>query len=351
MKTKFSLIAIFGFVFTSCLIAQGPMPFSVPHLSFGLCYARTNVNIDTMFVYDRNRGENEPFITYYTRSEDLLTDTIHSPTSWRVLHFNEKNQLIYDHGNPTKWGGYNGYVRTDYEYDTEGRLIREELNSINLDENTKEFQGEKVWDYSSIQMTEKGYIYGGVECELDSIGRITLLKCKTPFDRFVEFEGKTYRLNDAYYSYTDTSFTEYGCYPYFDHPNDFAESPFHWMRSIYVYNEYGDQKEYSMFIAEDGINWRLVEYYRMEYAYNASRTNFETGVSNDYASQSKTTVYAHSGAVYVVTDNATTVQVFDISGRLVKQQAVSQGENRINVPSSGLYFVKVGNESFKVFIR
>jgi len=354
MKVKFIFIVILSVLFTSVLMSQQrAFPYNVSHPSIFYAFARPSLNIDTAFIYNIKLEEPIPYEKYYSRSADMLTDTLRnigSETAY-IFRYNEKNQLLYDHAMPRQMWGRNGYLRTDYEYDEEGRIVRYEMNWIDVSTNTKTFQGEKNWDYSSIQKTEKGFIFNGVECELDEQGRITLIKYKTPFDKFVELDGKQYRVNDEYYTYTDSSYTSFGCFPVFDRPHEFEESPLQWMKSTGIYNENGDLKAEYMVYSDDGINWKLANHFQTEYAYSNSQTHSAGDVSNFNVNKTNTLVYAQTGAIQIVTENSATVQIFDIAGRKVKQQALAAGENRISLSSGGFYFVKIGNESFKVFVR
>ena len=359
---QITAIIIFLCFFSPDLIAQRKFPYNVSHPSIRYSPPRPSINIDTVLYYDfAGQGEDPyPFMTRYTRSEDLLTDTVHfeSQAVPEIYRYNDKNQLIYGHpASPQQTYGISGYMRTDFEYDEEGRMIRLVGDWIGqkADPN-RDYRYEKTWDYSNIQMTEKGYIFNGVECELDDQGRITLIKRKAPEERFEEYiDGKMYRINDSFYAYTDSSITEFGCFPLFDRPHEFADSPLQWMLSTDVFTEHGDEKSHSMFISDDGINWRQIHNAKTVYIYNdngSSQTHSNEGeVLSNIVTKTNTTVSAHSGLILIYTENAITVQIFDISGRPVKKQTVPQGESRISIASAGLYFVKVGNESFKIFVR
>jgi len=364
-KTIVTGIFIF-YAFTFNLFAQQPSfqrpPHGVTHPSIFYTSVRLATNIDTVFYYNltvNSEGElADPFpsITYYTRSEDLLTDTMYIGTGDypHTLRYNENNQLLYSYGlNP----GQPGYMRHDYEYDDEGRVVRIEVNYIKLSKNQtdnpeKEFMYEQTWDYSTIQMTEKGFIYEGIACELDDQGRITLIKDFANGDSIVEYsDGKKYRVNDIFYSYTDSSFTEFG-YLYlgnksYARPGD----PVKWIKATTVFNESGHATGGTLSISQDGSNWRLDRSWKQVY-----KSKTETPSGNDDASKfihnkTNTTIYAHSGTIVISNGNAATVQIFDLTGRLVKQQALPAGENRISIFPDGFYIVRVGNEAFKVFVK
>ena len=342
------------------LIAQ---PKKVPqielsHPSFGHISIRPNTYIDTVLWYNLMSDPKKlmPQKKYYTRSEDMLTDTMHINNGADIYYstvyrYNEKNQLLYDY--PIPRGavfGHFGYMRTDYEYDEEGRLIRTEMNWIEQSDNKEEMPPViKTWDYSTIQKTDKGYIYNNIEVELDDQGRIVYWKNAADQEgMFVEYNGKKYRLDDAYFSYTDSSYTDL-VISILDYDPLFLS----WMESTSVFNEYGDLKSETMKTSFDGVNWDCFQYLS-EYVYNSHGDKTNSGdidMSNEITYHSSTKVYASSGEIRIYSESGATAQVFDVSGRLVKQQSVPSGESCISVSAAGFYVVRIGNDSFKVFVR
>ena len=104
-----------------------------------------------------------------------------------------------------------------------------------------------------------------------------------------------------------------------------------------------------------GLKWQISQEALYSYVYsNESNSNTYSGddeVSNFNVQASNAIVYAYAGTIHIFTENAAEVHVFDLAGRLIKQQAVSAGETRISVSAGSLYLVKVGNQSFKVSVR
>ena len=410
MKTFIISFIFFVFFFsTEMRSQQRPFGHPVQHPSMSPVLKRISTDADTVLRYnhatvitdpDGEVMETVPEKRYYTRSDDLLTDTLHTGSSSIVYRYNEKNQLIclYTHLDTTTAARYGlagtGAMIEDYEYDNEGRIVRKETSwgeplTNPFEEPEKTFMAEQIWDYSSIRMTEKGYILENMECELDGQGRITYLKYypekdaivdnpdwdeiegrqwyyvgrKTswisyvkggnpllPVDgvyylypgdpSIVELDGKQYRTGDVYYTYTDSSYTAFSCFKNTD-------GLVGWNKSTYVYNENGDETSHVMIVSDDGINSRTVQ---------NSETVYQTysgdgDVSNENLRKTNTVVYARSGTICISAENAATVQIFDLAGRTVKQQALSAGENRIGISTNGFYIVRVGNESFKVFVR
>ena len=58
------------------------------------------------------------------------------------------------------------------------------------------------------------------------------------------------------------------------------------------------------------------------------------------------------GTVYVAVAERSNVVVTDIAGRVLKQMvAIPEMENRIQLPTQGIYLVKVGNTVKKVVVK
>ena len=246
-KLKIALLFVAGCFFASSLFAQehkivptGPMH---PLVNFGM--TREDVSIDTQYInvsiinsfYDLNNFDSELFggeltalpgvFNTFRRSEDKLTDTLYcyyysnyypysNETYRRVYRYNEKGQLLYAHTyRPPemieKLFAENGYSAlyesyTFYEYDEEGRQTKVENKNIRKKTATETaaitaqfplevFVVEEQADYSNLQMTETGYIYGGAEYELDNQGRLTYLKYLSD----VSWAGG----EDGYFEYID----------------------------------------------------------------------------------------------------------------------------------------------------
>ena len=428
-KTMIILLILGGCFVISDLLAQDQnsiMPTGPYHPLINYGHIRANQNIDTLFTNRYYKdwvdmvskyGVTELQAQKIARSEDNLTDTligVHfdyftgAPIRWSTLdiyHYNEKHQLLYNYIHNFNHPFYQ-YTRTEYEYDEEGRVVKQVVKSVTpaeniswvYDEETQLFKEvielfeipsekitqEWIYDYSTVQMTEKGYsfryyindyqnddiIANDWNVELDNQGRVTFYKTdvlikvgdkflnafygnsvKATEDRYAEYtDGKKYLIDATYFTYTDSSYTALGCY---DRSKwSFETQYLRWDELTYVFYENGDLKRKIHRSSLDGEKWNI--FYLDEYAYaysNESETRSGDEVSNDNVRKYNTIVFAHSGAISIITENAATVQIFDLAGRLVKQQALSAGENRINVFGSGFYFVKVGNESFKVFVR
>ena len=360
MKNLLYTLIFAGCFFSSDLLSQ-QRPFGPTHPKFFYTPVRPRLNVDSIVCYgsggvsmDPVTGEileTTPQKYYYHRSEDLLTDTVYYETSLLVCRYNDKNQLLYDY-QIRKYAPSSAYMKTNYEYDGEGRVVRLERNWVEPSRNPSAepkitFESEKIWDYSTIKMTEKGYIFEGVECELDNHGRITLIKNPVIEDTIVEYiDGNKYHVNYGFYTYTDSSYTEFGCF--YVGNRTMREEPIQWWKSTYVYDEDGYLKSSVSFVSDDGINWRN-SLDAMWYFTQTNSGNDE--VSNLVVEKTKTVVYAHSGAILIFVENAAKTQIFDLTGRLVKQQALSAGENRISINKGGFYIVKIGEESFKVYVR
>ena len=326
---------------------------------------RLNTNIEKInyyyyFNYIVGGEFDEPLekSSYFRRSEDQLTDTLFNYMSLSFINrYDEKGRLIYERQYDI-WYPLNEYVRTDYEYDEAGRVVKEIQTSIRPSANPSEKPTEKVlqeriYDYSTVQKTEKGYIFENIEYEFDDKGR---LACKIFYnyggDEFVKYkDGKEYRKNASYYSYTDNSYTEF-VYSAMD--NLLIQGmPDCWLENKFVFNEQGNAIWQTLLVSEDGVNWMLRGKMKAEYVYSTGSRSVDRGTEsyNSSAGKTKTIVTAHAGEIQISTGNRTTVQIFDITGRIVKQQALPAGESRVSMSSGGFYIVRVGNESFKVSVR
>ena len=350
-----------GNVFDSDVFAQlqtilptGPIH---PLVDYGPIRIETGIDTIHFFTsYEGGREVFQPTTQIIARSEDNLTDTV-TILSGLLRHdiyrYNEKNQLLYQHEfhprHPLQW-----YVREDYEYNEDGRMIKLTVKEIKPGETpSEEILNVYTYDYSTIRMTEKGYIFGysfdekgDMEFETDELGRLIHAKYVNGMDEYVEYtDGKKYLIGAAYYSYTDSSWTSFG----YSQPDIMVPGmPDMWVEITYVFDENKNVKQRTSMVSTDGINWNLSGKMETEYVYSGDSGN---RTSNSAVDNTTTVVYAHSGAIHIFTENAGLVQIFDLFGRLIKQQAVTPGENRISVPVGGFYIVRVDSESFKVFVR
>ena len=327
----------------------------IPNPSIRYSLVRMDTNIDTIFRYDLgvndDRDRSNPVsssVTTYHRSDDKLTDTIrYENNAWVVCKYNEKNQLLYSHFLSPLYLApyYRNYLRTDYEYDDEGRVIREVTNGVDPSTNppTITFRAEQLWDYSKIQITKKGYIFDNREFELDDLGRITLIKeLFVVDDTIAVINGKEYHVNDSHLSYTDSSYTWFS-FSYIG-SRTLRDEPTSWENYTYFYDEDGNEIKCIGFRSDDGINWRFTCNTRAEYK------SSNTPSSNDLFPKSTVAVYSQPGTICINTEKAGALQIFDLAGRLVKQQALSAGESSISI-TPGLFFVRFDNQTFKIFVR
>ena len=342
-------------MFAQVLFSTGPVH---PLVNYGVI--RTDTSIDTihMNIYSESGPGREmtlmPVTGIYRRSEDNLTDTVTTFSgliNHRIFRYNEKNQCLF-------WREYNPHYplmqhsRTDFEYDDEGRLNKIVIDYVwpdGVPEQDPPVDTTKTvftYDYSTVQKTEKGYIFNGIEYEFDYKGRLTYQNAVDAKVEMIEYtDGTKYRMGATYYTYTDSSCTAFGCYQ----PGDMVLGmPDVWVETAYVFDSNENMKLKTVRVSHGGVNWILHELTTWEYVYSSAGEN---PVHTPPAAQTGTTVYAHSGAIHIVAENAALTRIFDMFGRLIKQQTVSPGENRIDISSTGFYIVTVSNESFKVFIK
>lgn len=325
-----------------------PLNYNVP---------REDLDVDSAYgyiYYQMGIEYTRPIVTYCTisRSDDGLTDTVHNMTGPAFIYnYSKDGKLISEGDNDPRYVDMMPYVYAFYEYDEEGRLTKLtetciERPSVNMEEKILRVE---TFDYSTVRMTEKGYIFDKFNCEyeLDELGRVTRIKYLSDEDEYVEYvNGKTYRTGDAYFSYTDSSCTSFS-YARLGDMMLGAEN--HWVKSVYVFNEKGYAKSEIHTVSKDGKDWNTIHHYEYSYVYSTDNRSDDV-TENPLVENSRTTVYAIDGGVMVVSEMCATAQIYNLYGQLVKQQPVSAGENRINV-SKGLYVIVVGDFSCKVYVR
>ena len=370
---KITILILFGSLFAFNINAQfylGPQFHRIQRdgpihpLSFKMI---RSTDVDSMSVQNYYRPEGTIWGNgYYTKltekrsySEDGLRDTIrysNEENVFSIFYFSEDSKLLciesgYDSesvfSSPESYLSYNKYL---YSYDDEGRMIKD-ISYVGKTypggRTEVEFEETRNYDYSTIRMTEKGYIYGefNMEYELDSIGRVTLIKYADE-DKLVELNGVKYFYNSNNIIYTDSSVTSLG---YYYRDDMMLGAPDIWSKGVYVYNEEGYLKSYTHTGSLDGIEWITTAY--DEYRYTYITTSSKSTTDNAQIEKiSKSKVYGVNDAIKVIVESGATARIYNIYGQLIKQQQVSTGENNISV-SKGLYIVTVGDDSFKVFVK
>lgn len=332
-------------------------------------YIRIDTNIDTLIVKSTYYDGSTVNMFVYKRSEDNLTDTVYRTSPYETrdgivpgkfvdwpyrfcLRFNEKNQnlscnelYINNEMAPTS--------HEDFYYDEEGRISKYIQNWHSPGETPPISVVQlKDYDFSTLQTTENGYIFENVLYEFDSQGRLTFSTMLDGRNEYATLEGKEYLIGANYFTYTDSSYTKFGR----GRTSEWMLGvPDQWEETTYVFYDNGNEKSITTKGSPDGVNWYIFRQVEYEYIYSNDNEQVNTyaggEVSNFCPEATNASVYAAFGAIKVLTKDAVAVQIFDFSGRMVKQQSIPQGESLINVSSKGLYFVKVGNESFKVLVR
>ena len=234
---------------------------------------------------------------------------------FNTYHFSRDNKLLREESGHEEDYGYSGWQYfSDYSYDNEGRVVQ-----ITFFSEATGFESIN-YDYSTIRMTEKGYIHENREYELDSLGRVTLIRYSTHLygDSLVELDGEKYYYNSNNITYTDSSCTTLG---YFHAAHIAAGTPDHWVKSVYLYNERGDLKSYTSEGSLDGINWKTAAHDEYKYTYKTSPKSTTGNTQIEKASNTK--VYGVDGAIMVISESNAPVRIYNIYGQLVKQEQVS----------------------------
>ena len=318
-------------------------------------------------IYHWNENRETPLVTGYTihkRSPDLLIDTINVSSGlerFDLRYYDDKYRTvryIFDYY-PCKIIKCNyevsrySYDLQEFEYDTENRVskITNKIVSIESGVETETLISIELYDYSTIKMTNKGYIYNGYECEMDALNRITYLKHLTVPNGFyepheyMELNGKKYRVGDKYYTYSDgmvSTFsyerTSYWMLGWDDR----------WVKVDYFFNDEGQIIFKNSYYSLDGETWEVWEKRETRYAYVEYKN---TDVQNKYLDSSNVNVYGISGSIVVNSDKDTEISIYNITGQKICHQHVQMGATTIPVNVKGFYFVIVNNKSHKVIVN
>ena len=299
-------------------------------------------------------------------SKDGLIDTVFTRSGLAridIRHYDEKQRLVcieYDYP-PCRIHDCHVdvleseyfYRKEEFEYDTKNRVSKMTTKEVGSATGKETITSVETFDYSTLVMTSKGYIYDGYEYELDESNRITYLKdLNAPEeylkpDEFMELDGKKYRIGDSYYTYFEGGFsvfryerTSYWMLGWADR----------WSRTENFYSESGIivNTYYSL----DGKEWEVWEKLESRYAYvDGEATNGADPNQNEKIQSPLSEVYGLSGAIIVNTDNNAEVSIYNTTGGMVKKQIVNSGTTQISMPQRGLYFVIVNNKSYKVIVK
>jgi len=299
----------------------------------------------------------EVHYTIIDRSEDGLTDTIHYAAGLLrddINQYNDKKQIISCIvGYPFRYymleiyeNCCGEYSKEEYEYDEEGRITKFTLKWLNSPTNVVR---EEVtnYDYSTFEYTAKGYIYDGIEYELDDEKKVTLWKNLNNPGEYGEFDGKQYHLGDYHYEYFEGGVSVIG-YDYYEY-NYLYIGP-HITKRVYVYKP--DLMTETMYRSLDGKTWELISNNERSVLY---KSNVESGGNpngNWLTETDVVKVYGSDNAVMISSPESVRIAVYDITGRLLRQHQTEGGGvvSRLPVPK-GLYIVKAGNEVKKVVVR
>ena len=299
-------------------------------------------------------------------SENGLIDTITIYSGLiriDVMHYDEKQRLVcieWNYSHCKMYGSCNIdifaseylYPKEEYEYDAQGRVSKKTTKEVGSATGKEKIISVETYDYSSLVMTEKGYIYGGSEYELDASNRIIYeKKLNTPEeyfkpDEYMELDGKKYRVGDSYYTYFEGGFsvfkyerTSYWMLGWADR----------WTKTDNYFSENG--RITTTYYSLDGIKWDVWEKTESRYAYaDGVVKGGADPTKNEEIQSSLSEVYGISGAIIVNTDNNAEVSIYNTTGTVLKKQSIITGTTQIAVPG-GLYFVVVNNNSYKVIVR
>jgi len=315
-----------------------------------------------LYNWDENREA--PLITGYTvqkHSKDNYTDTLFIYNGLEridIKRHDDKQRTVCVETDypPCKipesqcWEGWVNfeyfYHKEEIEYDSKNRISKVTWKAVGSVSGKDSITGMDLYDYSTIKMTDKGYIYGDYEYELDALNRVTYLKALNNPDVFYEpneyFElnGKKYRVGDFYYTYFDGWITLLQ----YEKTSMYAK----WKKIDYFFHENGMLQ--NIYYSFDGETWDAWEKKEVRYAYTSVATqNSNPNVYpwNNYA----TTVYGIFGIICINTDKDAKVSIYNSAGRKISQHFVHTGVTQIRVSEKGLYLVTVNDKSYKVIVN
>ena len=283
------------------------------------CIHQPRIMADTIWHVSAFLGDWEHFYpsvggrTVIRRSEDGLRDTFDVAYGLRyflIYEWDTDNRLIaikHTFDSLDKWDENSFIPRSEYAYDSSGRLAME-LHAQYPNESYH-------YDYSTIIYTDSGYILNRVEYVLDS-------------------EGRLIRAGDMHYSYFEDGFTEF----YFK-DNSGEKTDWHFLENGYL----SHCKTWKL---RDG-QW--VDFHKEEREYRYKDDNpLKQATALEAVENRK--VYGVDGAVAIQSDKPETVQIYTISGAMIRNIQTGTGSQSISLPK-GFYIVMMGNQAYKVIVR
>jgi hypothetical protein len=319
----------------------------------------SRIDCDTVF----SESEYASMPSSYTwsvikRSEDGLTDTVYINSgigAISVSRYNEKGQKVFyafdyypviscksPYTNPDV---VPSRCKTDvdvydYEYDSTGRLSKSTLRYINGD-GKDSLVSETIIDYSTVQYTEKGYIYDDYEYEFDDLGRVTHIQYLNDPDEYKELDGKTYRIGDSYFTYFEGGVLVL-CYERVS-KNIYGWDD-RWVKTDYGFRKDGYSKNVNT--SFDGKVWSVWEKTETRYVYNSG----DGADANENIESPASKVYGIANAVVINSADKAAVSIYNFTGQIVKHQQVGTGITQIPLPK-GLFLVTVNDKHYKVVVK
>ena len=109
------------------------------------------------------------------------------------------------------------------------------------------------------------------------------------------------------------------------------------------------------FLWDIAFDNRSASYYPMDIEYYGEelviQINFDSGIKN-FEKTPSVLVYTNDKTIYIKnTTGGTNVNLFDITGRMIKSGKTINSLYTITVERQGIYIVRVGNEAYKVVVR
>jgi len=350
MRTPFSLICLFICCIVNAQQSDYYLATYPPVHPMSTNYGnRLDIKPDTVKSFN-NQYPNSTDYIIHSYSDNGCTDTITFENSEQIklrspipdikyaytfdkdnnkLILTEKylrHPIISDEGDYCG-GYYPWYVGNQlfYEYDSEGRLIKERSIDYFYDfknDKTITFRDNIItYDLSTVNYIENGYIFNGVTYLFDEKDRL--------LERIQVKDTSKY----VYYDDLD------------EHGYD-----------LYIKRELGSSKD-GFFFDKNGLLTKYLTYRRFlsgvttpssitDYSYHFSSKN---PTSNSLMSDSPK-IYGIIGNLIVNTEKPEWISVYSLSGQLIKKVYIQGNNQQIPLPK-GIYIVKSDQNTTKVLVR
>ena len=321
MKIRFSIIFFLLCFLTSIMFAQQTgLWYAAPFHPVKPQIGQPRILADTVFTKHTQiltSGENSGTSTaIIERSKDGLRDTFYYTHPYTneiiVREYDTDNRLISTYrvrrpDDPFISPEIEKILLYEYKYDSSGRLTSLAWWSLpGIFEN---------YDYSTIVYTDSSYILNQIEYVFNA-------------------EDQLIRAGGLAYTYFKDGYTE-------------IQGSFEKMSYYFQENGYQSQKLFFQKSLEDE-EWYLQTTWETTYRYKDDNPHNPSG--NAVIETPTRKVYGVDGAVVIQSDKPETVQIYTISGAMIRNIQTGTGSQSIALPK-GFYIVRTDDQVYKVMVR